>query len=142
MIVKRALVIKSPVDELTIQPRHVFSNTFSDGTEFHVTAGGAQLGQIGLSEALVTAFQVLWERNVLNLAFTVVFDYGFGDVLEWFCLAGAAVEDTGFVRVIHKPQYHFGDIFDVDEITGLAAIREAVTALEQFDVFTFQYLIV
>jgi len=127
---------------LLVQPRHVFSNTFRDGAEFHVTAGGAQFGEIGLSEALVTAFQVLWERNVLNFTFPVMFDYRFSYVLEWFGFAGTAVEDAGFVWVVHKPQYHFGDIFHVDEVTRLTAIREAVTTFEQFDVFTFQHLIV
>ena len=86
-----------------IQPRHIGRNTFSDGAELEIAAGGAQFGQVGLGEALVTTFQVIRERDVFDFTFTVIFDDGFGDALERLATAGAAVEYAGFFRVAQEP---------------------------------------
>ena len=86
-----------------IQPRHIGRNTLSDGTELDVAAGGAQFGQVGLGEALITAFQVIRERDVFDFTLAVIVDYRFGDVLERLATAGAAVEYAGFFRVAQEP---------------------------------------
>ncbi|AJR07221.1 hypothetical protein H744_2c0485 [Photobacterium gaetbulicola Gung47] len=115
---------------------HVFGHAFGDGLECVGVTCGTQLGQIGLGKGLVAAFEVVRERNLFNLAFTVVFDHRLGDFAERLGLAGPAVEDTGHT-VLPEPQVDLADIADKHKIT-----LEVVRAFEQFRIVALVDLVV
>ena len=108
--------------------------------ELDITAGITQLGQIGLSKALIVSLQMFWEWNELNLTMTMVLDNSLGNIQEWFSTTGTSVIDSRWTFVLVEPQVNLGNVTNINEITQLTAILIAVNALKQFWILTCQHL--
>src|SRR5210317_2264650 len=109
-MVRRSVLLRSA--KLIQVRRYALFN----GTELHITSALAQLRQVGLRVALVSAFEVIGERDVTNLSFTMPLDNGIGDIVKTLCAARPGIVDAGYAGIIEKPKVHVANIFNVDKV--------------------------
>ncbi len=70
----------------------------------------------------------------------MMLDHRFGHVLERLCTAGTTVEDAGVLRVLPEPEVYLADVIDIDEVTHLTTVREAIATFEQLGILALLHL--
>ena len=123
-----------------VEPGHVIRYPFGNGFELGVITHAAQLGHISLGEALIATLEVIREGNVLNGSLLMMLDHRFGHVLERLGTASTTVEDAGVLRVLPEPEVYLADVVDIDEVTHLATVREAIATFEQLGILALLHL--
>ena len=99
--------------------------------EASVVAGLQELLRIGFSEALILAFEHFGKIAVADISLAQGSDDGIGGFVVGMCLARAAVVDTRRPLVFLEPEVDLDDILNVNKVTSLLAIVEAVRAAKQ-----------
>ena len=74
------------------------------------------------------------EIDVLNPAAAVPIDNQAGNIVKTPAFAGADVENTAHLLVLHEPQVNGYHVIDMNEIPALLSVVITAAALEQFHV--------